>query len=101
MAANKQAWEDFSSVVGLVSQLRNDIKKLGQNIGRLKEMKAEILDVPARKSELKKVLDQHFDDKTNTTTKLKNVCVKLETLHTHLEENDYIQVEEIEGNNEL
>jgi t-SNARE complex subunit (syntaxin) len=90
MAATEQGWKDFSSVVGLVSQLRGDIKKLGQNIGRLKEMKTEILEDPVRKAELKKVLDQHFDDTTNTTTKLKNACVKLEALLTHLEENNYM-----------
>ena len=100
MAANKQAWEDFSSVVGLVSQLRKDIEKLGQNIGRLKEMKTEILEDPIRKAELKKVLDQHFDDTTNTTTKLKNACVKLETLGIWLEENGYIE-EEVEESKDL
>lgn len=90
MAATKQGWDDFSSVVGLVSQLKKEINKLGQNIGRLKEMKVEILEDSARKAELKKVLDQHFDDTTNTTTKLKNACVKLETLHTWLEDNSYL-----------
>ncbi len=90
MAANKQGWGDFSGIVGLVGQLRNDIQKLGQNIGRLKEMKTEMLEDPVRKAELKKVLEQHFDDTTNTTTKLKNACTKLEALHTYLEENGYI-----------
>lgn len=98
MVANKQGWDDFSSVVGLVSQLKKDIQKLGQNIGRFKEMKTEILEDATRKAELKKVLDQHFDDTTNTTTKLKNACTKLEALLTFLEENGYIEVEE---NNDL
>lgn len=90
MAATEQAWDDFSDVIGLISQLRKDTKKLGQNIGRLKEMKTEILEDPVRKAELKKVLDQHFDDTTNTTTKLKNACVKLEALHAWLEDNNYL-----------
>lgn len=98
MAANKQAWEDFSSVVGLISQLKKDIQKLGQNIGRLTKMKTEILEDAERKAELIKVLEQHFDDTTNTAIKLKNACVKLEALHTWLEENGYIEIEE---NNDL
>jgi t-SNARE complex subunit (syntaxin) len=98
MAATEQGWNDFSGIVGLVDQLRKEIKKLGQNIGRLKAMKVEILEDPERKVEFKKVLEQHFDDTTNTTTKLKNACVKLETLLTYLEENNYIQIEE---NNDL
>ena len=99
MAANKQAWEDFSSAVGMVSQLRKDIQRLGQNIGRLTKMKTEILEDAERKAELIKVLEQHFDDTTNTAIKLKNACVKLETLHTWLEENGYIEV--VEENNNL
>ena len=93
MAANEQGWDDFRDIVGLVDQLGKDARKLGQNIGRLKEMRIEALEDPVRKAEMKKVLDQHFDDKTNTTTKLKNACIKLETLLTWLEENDYIQIE--------
>ncbi len=90
MAANKQGWDDFSDIVGLVDQLKKEINKIGQNIGRLKEMKTVVLDDTERKAEFKKVLDQHYDKETNTTTKLENACVKLETLHTYLEENGYI-----------
>ena len=98
MAANEQGWDDFRDIVGLVDQLGKDARKLGQNIGRLKEMRIEALEDPVRKAEMKKVLDQHFDDKTNTTTKLTNACVKLEALGTWLKDNEYIKVEE---NNDL
>lgn len=90
MPANEQGWDDFRDIIGLVDQLGKEINKLGQNIGRLKKMKTEALEDPVRKAEMKKVLDQHFDDKTNTTTKLKNACVKLEALYKHLEENEYL-----------
>ena len=97
MAANKQGWDDFRDIVGLVDQLGKDIQKLGQNVGRLKRMKEEALNDPVRKAEMKKVLDQHFDDKTNATTKLKNACVKLEVLGTWLEENNYLVYDVPEG----
>lgn len=61
MAANKQAWEDFSSVVGTVERTKSDVKEVGRNIERLKKMKAEIMDDMARKTELKKIIDQHPD----------------------------------------
>lgn len=94
MAANKQGWEDFSSVVGLVSQLRGDIKKLGQNIGRLKAMKAEIMDDPVRKAELKKIIDQHPDF---TITSLGADFTKLIWLQTWLESNEYLVYDVPEG----
>lgn len=87
--ATKQAWEDFS-LVGKVNRIKSDIQEVGRNIESLKEMKVEIIDNSERKAELKKILDQHFDDTINTTTKLTSACTKLFALHTWLEDNGYL-----------
>lgn len=87
--ATKQAWEDFS-IVGRINRINSDIQEIGRNIEALKEMKKEVMDNPTRKAEFKKILDQHFDDTTNTTTKLTNACTKLFALHTWLEDNKYL-----------
>ncbi len=97
MAANKKAWKDFSTIIGDIIQANNDIKKLGENLKRLKEMKVEVLDDSERKAELKKILDQHFDDTMNTTTKLKNACAKLDALYLWLENNNYLQYDDLNG----
>lgn len=87
MAANKQAWDDFSSVVGTVERTKSDVKEVGRNIGRLKEMKTEVMDNTSRKAELKKIIDQHPDF---TIQSLGADFTKLIALHTWLEDNGYL-----------
>lgn len=90
MAANKQGWDDFDDLVDKTSQTKGDVRELAHKIKKLIAIKDEILNDPIRKAEMKKVLDQHHDKETNTTTKLKNICTKLETLLTFLEDNNYL-----------
>ncbi len=87
MAANKQAWDDFSSVVGTVERTKSDVKEAGRNIERLKEMKIEIMDKATRKAELKKIIDQHPDF---TIQSLGADLTKLIALHAWLEDNGYL-----------
>lgn len=87
MAANKQAWEDFSSVVGTIERTKSVVKEIGQSIERLKEMKIEIMDDAMRKAELKKIIDQHPDF---TIQSLGADFTKLIALHTWLEDNGYL-----------
>lgn len=87
MAANKQAWEDFSSVVGTVERTKSDVEEVGRNIERLKEMKVEIMDDATRKAELKKIIDQHPDF---TIQSLGADFIRLIALHTWLEDNGYL-----------
>ena len=81
------AWKNFRRIIGIVNQLKNSVKQITEGIDELKTMKEEILDDPALKAELKKVLDVYPNASIQSLT---NDYAKFKTLKEWLEDNDYI-----------
>lgn len=57
--ASMQAWNDFDRLIRLFETVGMSAGELDNVINRLKHDKAEILDRPDRKAELKKIIDIH------------------------------------------
>lgn len=87
MAANQQAWDDFGRFVGAINRAKSDVKEIFRNIGRIDEMKIEILDDQERSDELKKIIDQHPN---HSITSLASDIVKLNSLRDWLETNTFL-----------
>ncbi len=87
MAANEQAWKDFGAFIGKINRTKTDIKEIGRGIDELKELKKEILDDPARKDELKKIIDVRPD---LTITGVSDSLTKLNSLKTWLSDNGFL-----------
>lgn len=85
--ANEQAWKDFDDIVNQISGIKQVIKNINTQIETLKGLKEEILDDPARKAELKKIIDIYPD---YTITTLTAEYTKLMALKTWLESNTYL-----------
>lgn len=85
---NQQGWKDFDAFVGLIGSTDSAIQNLFSNIVSLGNKKVEIMDNPARKAEIKKIIDLHPDyDLDDITAKL----TKLEALKNYLIDNGYIE----------
>lgn len=85
--ANEQGWCDFSQITGIIGQVKNSIQEINNAINRLKHDKQEILDDPARKAEMKKIIDIH---PLYTLTQLQNQYQKALALQVWLQDNGYI-----------
>lgn len=84
----KQAFNDFNSFFNRVDHIGDEINSVYVNITAIENMKTDILDDPARKAALKKLVDLHPDyDLADLATKIN----KLSTLKAWLEDNGFVQ----------
>lgn len=86
--ATKQAWDDFSRVIGHINGLQQGIENIHAQIELLEGLKVEIMDATARKNELVKILNIHPDYSVDW---VKVRIDKLTKLKDYLEANNFIQ----------
>ena len=82
-----QGWQDFEDITGKVDESYSCARMIYNHAVRLQLMKIAIMDDPARKAELEKVLDVH---PIYSLAGLTADYQKLMLLKTYLETNGYI-----------
>ena len=85
--ADLTAWRNFRKIIRTINHIGKYIGRVAEGIDELKVIKEEVLDDPALRAELKKIIDIYPQVSIQG---LADDYAKLKALKEWLEQNDYI-----------
>ena len=80
--ADQQAWEDRKKFIDFFQRLQHHIEIFKKRFAEIEQFKIDVLDDPARKAEMKKLIDE---DPDWTLTKIKDKYDELKSIRNFLE----------------
>ena len=80
--ATQQAWDDRKKIVDLFQRLQHHVEIFKKRFEEIEKFKTDVLDDPARKAEMKKLIDE---DPDWTLTKIKDKYDELKSIRNFLE----------------